>query len=93
MGFLSLGGYEIRLDSCFSTCSFIINLGINKNLQDWERFVLNLGSSIDEFSWEKQLIWDGLTYQEQYMFLDFSQIELDQFNNSSKDFSATNWEF
>lgn len=38
----------------------------------------------------KQLIWDGLTYQEQYMFLDFSQIELDQFNNSSKDFSATN---
>lgn len=28
--------------------------------------------------------------EEQYMFLDFSQIELDQCSNSSKDFSATN---
>jgi len=42
-------------------------------------------------SQNSKLEWFDIS-EEPYLFLDFSQVELHQLNNSSKDFSATNLE-
>lgn len=94
---LCLRGCEMRIIFVY-VCQPVPSLWIAGKPQDWERFVLRLGSSFDEILWEKQFSWNyGLSWfgmsEEQYMFLKFSEMELDQLSKSSKDVSTTNFEF